>query len=98
MYYRTTANEEPLHCGEIRDHDSGESVNQTIEQTCVAVEQDAGEAPSPKEEVSEQAVTPHIQAISDPSSTSQPSSINKKGGDYTAELDGFEDPKTLSRY
>ena len=98
MYYRNTANEEPVHRGEIRDHNSGESVNQTVEQTCVVVEQNAGEAPSPKEEVSEQGVTPHVQAISDPSSTPQPSGVNKKGGDYTAELDGFEDPKTLSRY
>ena len=52
MYYRTTANKEPLHRGEIRDHDSGKCVIQTVEQTCVAIEQDAGEAPSPKEEVS----------------------------------------------
>ena len=98
MYYRTTANEEPVHRGEIRDHDSGESVNQTVEQTCVVVEQDAGEAPLPEEEVSEQALMPHVQAISDPSSTPQPSGVNKEGGDYTAELDGFEDPKMLSWY
>ena len=98
MYYGTTANKEPLHCGEIRDHNSGECVIQTVEQTCVAMEQDAGETPSPKEEVSEQAVTPHVPAVGDPSSTPQPSSVNKEGGDYTAELDGFEDPKMLSWY
>ena len=98
MYYRTTANEAPLHCGEIRDHTSGECVIQTVEQTFIAMEQDAGEMPSPEEEVSEQAVMPHVLAVGNPSSTPQPSGVNKEGGDYTAELDRFEDPKMLSWY
>ena len=83
---------------EIRDHNSGADVNLTIEQTSITTEQCTGPTSSPKEGVSEKEVMLDAPIAHDPSLTPQTSNVKKEVGDYTTELDGFEDPKTLSQY